>query len=790
MSKARNDEENESFLTNFYYNNKILIWILIIVIAFILIMKFINTKREDVTPVKEEIKLVISNKNNVMVGIGNTINLNVDINVINAVINWSSADTNIARVSNGNVTGVNYGKTKITASYIDGEGNKYTDSCDVTVVEGNPNVNLNNISFPEGDLYMPINKEYQLNLILNPTNALISDKKFISSNESVASVTQDGLVKSHKAGYTRVIATVNNIYQTAIDIYVNSEYNKSEIVISPTSISFNADTRKIKIGTKEKLNYSISPSNADVSKLTWESNEPSIVSVDQLGYITARSEGETIVTVKGVNGQRADIIVEVYNDIISVTDIVLNSTVLNIEAGKTVTIAPTIVPSNASNQALSYYSLAPDIASVAVNGSGNIATISALKKGSTYVVVRSGNIEKRILVNVTGEANNSEIEEDGNNLPTTIVVRSNKNNLAKTYEEAKKIPVPGAATVTVKMSTGVGSIKYCYNKYGSSLCTPTYEREADTTIMIPSGAIYVLRIKKYDYRGNEITSTSTNYINGVLNYYVNTESDVPEEKHYTVTGAYELSNMAMSLPSKIGDKVTVTVDDSTRHLSVCSATNSTCTPTIRVSKSYTFTISKEGTTRIYISEFDHASGEKIGTTQIYYAYVKPTSTNNTTNTNTSTDSTTTTTDSSVIKVSKLSVYNDSSIGKYLSAYVESDLAFSTVRFCYKTVTKGATGTCNLDINGTTVALHDGSTYFHPKEENKTFYGTLGSTKSKTLLFDLDGLDSLYATADTNKDVILEFSVKTSKGFYLPVKIRINMTKKNGTESYWNSTFIK
>ena len=220
MSKAKNDEENESFLTNFYYNNKILIWILIIVIAFILIMKFINSKREDVTPVKEEIKLVISNKNNVMVGIGNTINLNVDINVINAVINWSSADTNIARVSNGNVTGVNYGKTKITASYIDSEGNKYTDTCDVTVVEGNPNVNLNNISFPEGDLYMPINKEYQLNLMLNPTNALISDKKFISSNESVASVTQDGLVKSHKAGYTRVILELNIIWLLKLIIHI------------------------------------------------------------------------------------------------------------------------------------------------------------------------------------------------------------------------------------------------------------------------------------------------------------------------------------------------------------------------------------------------------------------------------------------------------------------------------------------------------------------------------------------------------------------------------------------
>ncbi len=792
MGKRKNDEDNESFISTFYYNNKILIWIFIIIVAFILIMKYFEGRNNEEPPVQDEIKLVIENKNNVMVGIGNTVSLKANINVLDAVINWSSSNPSVAKVSNGNVTGVTYGKSKITATYIDSTGVKYTDTCEVSVIEGNPNITLNSISFPDGDLYMPINREYQLNLVLNPSNALINNKTFISSNESVVSVNSDGLIKSHKAGYARIIATVNGNYQTATDVYVDSKYQKSEIVISPKTISFDTDTRKIKLGSSEKLNYTITPSNADRSKLTWSSNETSIVSVDQNGVITGKEEGETIVSVVGVNGQRADIIVEVYSEIIPVRDIsIAMASPISMEAGKTMTIKTTIVPSNASNLDFVSYSDDPTVASVTVTGTRDGIILSALKKGSATITLRSGSVRKTYTVNVTGDGNNSEVDEGGSNFPTTITVRSDKNNLAKTYEEAKKIPSPGVATVTVKMATGVDKIKYCYYKYGESACKPKDEQWGGASIMIPSGDIYVLRIIKYDYNGKEITSTSPNYIDGVLNYYINTKVDDESAKHYTVTGAYETSTMATTLPKKIGDKVVIKVTDNTRHLMVCSATNTTCTPTIRVNNTYTFTINKTGTTRIYINEFDNSSSLRIGGMQIYYVYVKPAETTNTTN-NTNNNDTTTHVDNTstdTINVSKLGVYQNSTVGKYLSVLVESNINISNVRFCYKVVNKGTTSSCNLNTTST-VSMHDGSTYFHPQEELKTYYGSFTSTKSKTLMFDIDALDTFYTNNTTNKDVILEFAVKSSKGFFTTAKVRINMTKKDGNDSYWNSTFIK
>ena len=51
-----------------------------------------------------------------------------------ATVTWASADTSIATVANGLVTGKDVGKTNITAS-ITIHGYTYSDTCEVTVTE-------------------------------------------------------------------------------------------------------------------------------------------------------------------------------------------------------------------------------------------------------------------------------------------------------------------------------------------------------------------------------------------------------------------------------------------------------------------------------------------------------------------------------------------------------------------------------------------------------------------------------------------------------------------------------
>ena len=763
--------EKESFLVNFYRNNKVLIFILLFIIAFILIMKFVvnnnngNNKTDDV-------QIVIEPRENITIGVGNTTTLKVIDAKENIKYYWTSSDSNVAVVDdNGVVKAIKKGNVKIVAYYIDNNGNKYSsEGKEITVIEGDSEVEIKSISFPNGSLYMPVNGTYEIGLMIEPANAKVAEKMFISSDERVATISDSGLIKTLHEGHTTIIATVNSKYKTSIDLYVNSEYNKAEIVITPVTLSFDVGTRKIKIGDSEKLNYTVTPSNADHSKIKWTSSDSNVVSVDQTGKITAKNEGKAIISISSINGKRDDMTVEVFSDVVAVKDITIPTDTINMEAGKTEEITPIVLPENASNMGLSYSSSDPNVVSVAVSNYGETAILSALQSGSATITIKSGAVEKKIIVNVTGNGNNSEIDDGGSNFPTTIKVRSNKNNLAKSYEEALNIPVPGAATVSITLSTGVGKIKYCINKYEEGECTPYIEKYSNENVLIPSNGIYVLRIIKYDYRDNEITSSSSNYIDGVLNYYINTLSN-EQPKLYTVTNTYSNVAYAILNKAKVGDTVKVTVDEAGRYLDVCATTDTTCTPNIRVSSSYIITLNKPGTWRIYVIEYDK-NGRKIGNTEVYCAYV-PTNTTN-----------------AQVKASNMRVNNDTVNGKYLSVDVESNVSFNTTRFCYTVTNKNAVGTCSLDITSISVPLYGNEKIVRPKEVLKTYYNTFENVNKKTLIYYLSELDNIYKNSDTTKDVIFEFAVKSNNAYSQPIKLRIHMNSRSGNNSNWSVTEVK
>ena len=680
-------EDEELNQGSFYQNNKVLIWILIFIVALVVVIKLV--RNNSVTPKGNNVVITINPKEDVKVSVGNSIYLYAMVeNVLDADITWMSSDSSIAKVNGGTVVGVKPGEVNITATYTK-DGKDYKTFKKVTVIEDNANVQLIGITFPSGDLCMPVNSEYQLGLILNPTDAYISSKNYNSANSNVASVSSDGLVKSLSEGHTTITVQVNEKFIKTIDVYVSNSYKKSEIVLSPNSISFGTNTFSIKVGSSQKLNYTIAPTNIDYSKLVWESSNPNIVTVDNDGNIKGISVGNAIVSLSSLNGKKASINIEVVSNIVEVSDISISTDTFNMKAGDNIVITPVVSPIDATNKTLGFVSSDSEVAFVSIDTNSQSATISALKAGTAVITVSSGRIEKKINVTVTGT-----LPQDSD-LPTTIKVRSDKDNLANTYEGVKDKAVSGETKVTITLRDGVAKVKYCVNKYGSASCTPNIDMYITDTVLIPSGGIYVLRVKKYDYQDKEIKSSSVNYINGVLNYYINTSS-------------------------------------------------------------------KE---------------EKIN--------------NNSNNTNDNSYQTNTIVD---VKASKLAINSQKAVGKFLAVDVESTSKFSVVRFCYSIVNKNSTDICSLDITSTSVLAHDGTTHLHPKEALKTYFGSLTATYKKTLWFDIDGLDSVYNKGDTNSDILLSFAIGTYKNgkvvFSNPIKVRMNMTKKVGIDSYWSSKFIK
>ena len=64
-----------------------------------------------------------------------------------------------------------------------------------------------------------------------------------------------------------------------------------------TSITLTKDTLSLNVGSTQGLVFTFSPSNYDQTKLVWHSSDNSILSVNNLGVVTANKEGEAVVTV-------------------------------------------------------------------------------------------------------------------------------------------------------------------------------------------------------------------------------------------------------------------------------------------------------------------------------------------------------------------------------------------------------------------------------------------------------------------------------------------------------------
>ncbi|WP_448248466.1 Ig-like domain-containing protein [Thalassotalea agariperforans] len=149
----------------------------------------------------------------------------------------------------------------------------------------------------------------------------------------------------------------------------------SSVNLPETSISLN-------INDSISLNVEILPLDASDKSVTWVSSNPSIVTVNSEGVITAISAGNAVVTVETSDGllrDTVDINVNAASSEISVLGISLPSSVV-LTVGETRKLDAVILPENASDKAITWSSLNETVATVTNNG-----TISALAKGTTTI---------------------------------------------------------------------------------------------------------------------------------------------------------------------------------------------------------------------------------------------------------------------------------------------------------------------------------------------------------------------------------------------------------------------
>lgn len=185
-------------------------------------------------------------------------------NATNKAVEWSIADTAVATVSNGVVTGVAVGETTLTATTADGG---HTATIPVKVVAGK----VSSITIGAQATKIGIGEVTYLNANLQPEHPDEDGIEWSSSNPGIATV-EDSSAK-HGAKVTGVAAGKATITATAKDGSGVKGSIEIEVVAIPTSITFDGKTdQEIYTwwGKEVDLKAKVTPDGASLKTLTWQ----------------------------------------------------------------------------------------------------------------------------------------------------------------------------------------------------------------------------------------------------------------------------------------------------------------------------------------------------------------------------------------------------------------------------------------------------------------------------------------------------------------------------------------
>lgn len=153
--------------------------------------------------------------------------------------------------------------------------------------------------------------------------------------------------------------------------------------IGIAQIMMDSELLELEIGEKVKLNVSALPTYTtdEMGEIIWDSWDPSIVTVDENGVVTAVGYGECMV-IASVNELMTECFVIVSPANVFAEKISLTNQSITLEKGKTKTLQATVYPEDTSNPTVTYTSSNPKVVKVDANGK-----LQAVAYGSAKITV-------------------------------------------------------------------------------------------------------------------------------------------------------------------------------------------------------------------------------------------------------------------------------------------------------------------------------------------------------------------------------------------------------------------
>lgn len=302
-------------------------------------------------------------------GVGSSIKVTPTIVGSKKTVKWVTSDKNIAAVSGGKVTGKKTGTATITAT-----ANGVSASCDVVVTQGLISINEERVLLYAGAVKTDTK---QLKTNATKTDVLA----WASSNESVATVNEKGLVTPVSAGTAVVSVECGGKTDTCI------------VTVKQTATNILEDSIQLKTKGTDKsyaLNKDIVGKTASVK---WTTSDKAVATVSG-GKVTAKKAGTATITATA-NGVSDTVTVNVadYDPTIKLNQ---QEYTLYTVKGNSVTLKATV---DGPSKAVTWTS--SDISVATVTNKGKVTAVGA---GTATISASANGVTAECIVDVTESA--------------------------------------------------------------------------------------------------------------------------------------------------------------------------------------------------------------------------------------------------------------------------------------------------------------------------------------------------------------------------------------------------
>lgn len=301
-------------------------------------------------------------------------------NAENKDVTWSSGNESIAKVaSDGTITAVSAGQVDIICTAQD--GGETTAIYKLNVVVGTKKLTLGQKTLTvvigageEGALK-------QITYTLSPEDTTFTDIEWTSSDESVAVVDKNGVVKGISAGKATITAIPS-------DPRLGAKGKVSCVVTvgqAVTGLSINNAPEQLAKGKAVVLKTTVSPENAMNKKIAWTTSDKSVATVDAKGTLKAVGVGKATITATAQDGsgKSASFTVVVFQAVTSVKAKETGKIVLF--AGQDKTLHVTVGPADATDKNVTWTSSDKSVAEVSSTG------VVSAKRTGTAVITATAN---------------------------------------------------------------------------------------------------------------------------------------------------------------------------------------------------------------------------------------------------------------------------------------------------------------------------------------------------------------------------------------------------------------